>query len=139
MGWEYAEMQYSYCAKVYLRFLWAYPCHPASLYRSYSLRFLLIVLRSYFTRSGSVEGLCAHYGITISTLNRWLCLFRQQKELWLGVLEDRSVPAVPFIDAMDVPLLKAFFLAFRFSYLESPRVTDPEMPPRKQQHPGSIT
>ena len=103
-------------------------------YRSYSLRFLLLVLRAYFTRPGSVEGLCDHYGITISML-----YFQQQKALWLGMLEDLFVPAVPFIDAMDVTLLKEFFLAFRFSYLESPRVTDPEMPPRKQQHPGSIT
>lgn len=108
-------------------------------YRSYSLRFLLLVLRAYFTRPGSVEGLCDHYGITISMLYRWLRLFQQQKALWLGMLEDLFVPAVPFIDAMDVTLLKEFFLAFRFSYLESPRVTDPEMPPRKQQHPGSIT
>lgn len=53
-------------------------------YRSYSLRFLLIVLRAYFTRPGSVERLCDHYGITISMLYRWLRLFQQQKALWLG-------------------------------------------------------
>lgn len=53
-------------------------------YKSYSLRFLLIVLRAYFVRTGSVERLCEHYGITISMLYRWLHLFEQQKALWLG-------------------------------------------------------
>lgn len=108
-------------------------------YKSYSLRFLLLVLRSYFTRCSSVESVCGHYGISISMLYRWLHLFRQQKALWLGALENMSVPAVPFIDSMDGMFLKDFFLAFHFSYLESLRGTDPEPPLRQPHRPGSIT
>lgn len=108
-------------------------------YKSYSLRFLLIVLRAYFIRSCSVERICDYYGITISMLYRWMHLFQQQKALWLGVLENISVLAVPFIDSMNGIFLKDFFLAFCFSYLESLHGTDPEMLSRQSHHPGSIT
>lgn len=108
-------------------------------YRSYSLRFLLIVLRAYFIRSGSVEHLCGHYGITISMLYRFLRLFQQQKALWLGVLEDMSAVAASWIDSMDGRLLKDFFLAFCFSFMESPRITDLEMLSRQPRYPDGIT
>lgn len=108
-------------------------------YKSYSLRFVLIVLRAYFIRSVSVERVCDHYGISISMLYRWLHLFRQQKELWLGVLENMSVPTVPFIDSMDGVLLKDFFLAFHFSYLEALHGADPEMLSGQSCYPGGIT
>lgn len=114
---------------------------PACLvpYKSYSLRFLLIVLRAYFVRTGSVERLCEYYGITISMLYRWLDLFKQQKALWLGVLEDMSVQPAAFLDSLDGMMLKDFFLAFRFSCMESFHVTDPEMPSRRHPGRGSIT
>ncbi len=108
-------------------------------YKSYSLRFLLIVLRAYLTRPCSVERICDHYGITISMLYRWRNLFRQQKELWSGVLDAMSVRPVPFIDSMDGALLKEFFLAFRFSYLESPHSTNAELPSQHPHPAGSIT
>lgn len=108
-------------------------------YKSYSLRFVLMVLRAYFIRSVSVERVCEHYGITISMLYRWLHLFRQQKALWLGALENMSVPSVPFIDSMDGMFLKDFFLAFRFSYLEVLHGADLEPLSGQSCHPGSIT
>lgn len=80
-----------------------------------------------------------YYGITISMLYRWMHLFQQQKALWLGVLENISVLAVPFIDSMNGIFLKDFFLAFCFAYLESLHGTDPEMLSRQSHHPGSIT
>ena len=99
--------------------------------KSYSLRFVLIVLRSYYVRSCSVEKICGHYGITISMFYRWLHLFQQQKELWLGILENMSARAVSFIDSMDGVLLRDFFRAFRFSYLEAVHGTD-QGPPSGQ-------
>lgn len=87
-------------------------------YKSYSLRFLLIVLWAYFIRTCPVEHICAHYGITISMLYRWLQLFRQHKGLWLGMLKNMSVLPVPFINSMDSTLLEGFFQTFRFSYPE---------------------
>lgn len=108
-------------------------------YKSYSLRFLLLVLRAYFIHSRSVEQICDHYGITISMLYRWLHLFRQQKALWLGVLENGIVPPVSFLDSINGTLLNDFFLTFRFSYLELPHSTDPELLLRPPSHSGSIT
>lgn len=70
---------------------------------------------------------------------RWIHLFRQQKALWLGVLENMAVPAAPFIDSVDGVLLKNFFLAFRFSYMEALHGTDPEMLSPQPCHPGGIT
>lgn len=96
-------------------------------YKSYSLRFLLIVLRAYFIRSCPVEQICAYYGITISMLYRWLQLFQQHKGLWLGELENMSTPPVSFIDSISGILLKEFFRAFCFSYLETICGMDPEM------------
>ncbi len=62
---------------------------------------------------------------------RWLHLFQQQKELWLGILENMSARAVSFIDSMDGVLLRDFFRAFRFSYLEAVHGTD-QGPPSGQ-------
>jgi len=108
-------------------------------YKSYSLRFLLIVLRTYFIRSCPVEQICAYYGITVSMLYRWLRLFQQQKELWLGVMENMSTPPVLFIDSMSGILLEEFFRAFCFSYLETMCGIDPEMLSRQPCRPKGIT
>ncbi len=70
---------------------------------------------------------------------RWIHLFRKQKALWLGVLENMAVPAAPFIDSVDGVLLKNFFLAFRFSYMEALHGADPETLPSQPCHPGGIT
>ena len=85
-------------------------------YRSYSLRFLLTVLRAYFIRTCPVEQICSRYGITVSTLYRFVQLFREQKALWLGVLEDAAVDGVNFIDLMDGTFVRDFFSAFCFSF-----------------------
>lgn len=108
-------------------------------YKSYSLRFLLSVLRAYFIRSCPVEQICARYGITIAMLYRWLHLFQRHKELWLGVLENMSARPVHFIDRMEGILLEKFFQAFRFSYLEGTRSLDLEMLSQKSCHLKGVT
>lgn len=108
-------------------------------YRSYSLRFLLVVLRAYFIRVCSVEQICIRYGITISMLYRWIRLFRKQKEIWLGVLESAAVQPAAFIDSTDGLLLKEFFFAFRFSYLESPHGISLSPPSQLHHRPGCFT
>lgn len=86
-------------------------------YRSYSLRFLLTVLRSYYTWAYPVEQVCSLYGITVSMLYRIVQLFGEQKALWLGVLEDRTVSSESFISHMDGVFVRDFFHAYRFSFL----------------------
>lgn len=108
-------------------------------YRSYSLRFLLIVLRSYFIRTCPVEQLCIRYGITVSMLYRWLHLFLRQKELWFGVLENATTRSSAFILSMDGVLLRDFFSAFHFSLLESLHSADLSLPSGQSNCLGSIT
>ena len=40
-------------------------------YSSYSLRFILLVLRDYFLRKACVQKICERAGISVSTLYRW--------------------------------------------------------------------
>ena len=87
-------------------------------YKTYSLRFILIVLRSYFLRVWPVEQLCERYGISISTLYRWLKLFKRHKALFLGVLEDAGMSCPSFLEGLEGSFLKDFYQTFRFSFLE---------------------
>gem|GEM_PF-5667824 len=67
-------------------------------YRSYSLRFILTLLRYYFLRQYTVQQLCEVYGIAVSTLYAWKQLFFHQKAVWLGVLTDLSLTNRTFLD-----------------------------------------
>lgn len=108
-------------------------------YRSYSLRFILLALREYFLHSRTVEQICDHFGISASTLYRWRQLFKQQKCLWLGVLEDLAEQSVQFLEELDIKMLGEFQKAFCFSFLECPHVTDQEMPSGNEKKGDGIT
>lgn len=108
-------------------------------YRSYALRFILIVLRDYFIRVSSVEQLCRKYAVSTSTLYRWIRLFQCQKALWLGVLEDGALCAGGFLAGLDGAFLQDFYQSFHFSFLESFHRTDMEPPSRNGVRMGGIT
>ncbi len=92
-------------------------------YSSYSLRFILVVLRDYFLGRTCVEKLCSRAGIAVSTLYRWKALFLAHKALWLGVLEDMRTSAKTFLKNMDGVLLQGFFRKFLVSFLQRLRGT----------------
>ena len=48
-------------------------------YESYSILFILTVLRNYYTRSDSIQEICDKYQIAISTFYRWKHLFHKHK------------------------------------------------------------
>ena len=87
-------------------------------YSSYSLRFILVVLRDHFLGRTCVQKLCSNAGIAVSTLYRWKALFLAHKALWLGILEDLRTSAKTFLQNMDGILLRGFFQTFRFSFLQ---------------------
>lgn len=99
-------------------------------YSSYSLRFILLVLRDYFLGRACVQKICERAGISVSTLYRWKALFLAHKALWMGVLEDMGTPAETFMDRMDGTLLQGFCRKFLFSFLQHPRGASPN-PPRE--------
>ena len=95
-------------------------------YQSYSLLFILSVLKDYFTRTLSVESICLKYEISVSTLYSWKSLFLKEKKVWLGLLLDFCTPPLDFIVSFfsegknDSYLykLKDFFLIANTSFLQ---------------------
>jgi len=89
-------------------------------YSSYSLAFILKVLRSYFFRSCSVEVLCANYLIAVSTLYSWIKLFHLHKRLWLGLLNNLQISSTDFLDTLlssDFPS-DTFVSSTGFSFMQ---------------------
>lgn len=95
-------------------------------YQSYSLLFILSVLKDYFTRNLSVESICIKYEISVSTLYSWKNLFLREKKVWLGLLVDLCTQPLDFIESFfsegknDSYLykLKDFFLIANTSFMQ---------------------
>ena len=93
-------------------------------YSGYGLFFILRVLSEYFLRISTVERLCERFSITLFQLQRWLDLFRAQKEEWLGVLSSMETSAFPFLKALLTQtaysdFASAFVRRFAKSFLQS--------------------
>jgi len=69
-------------------------------YSSYSLLFILQVLRDYFSPRLTVHALCNKYQIATSTLYAWKRLFLIHKTLWLGILQNIYQTAIDFLSSM---------------------------------------
>ena len=96
-------------------------------YRSYSLRFILTVLYSYFRKQKTVEEICSRFCIQPSTLYAWKKLFMRQKEAWLGVLNSLYRSGISFVEEFTGKDLLEFYERFRFSFLERIPGTDREV------------
>jgi len=92
---------------------------------SYSLRFVLHVLRAYFNRNCTVEIMCERFGISISTFYDWRKLFKEHANLWLSALHriyQVSIQAIDTFENIDkLPFL--FFRRYGFSFLQSGQTT----------------
>lgn len=69
-------------------------------YGSYSLLFVLNVLRDYYLCSSTVRAICDKYQIATSTLYAWKKLFLVHKKLWLGFLEDAYQNSIEFLSSL---------------------------------------
>ena len=65
---------------------------------SYSLSFILTVLRVYFLGSKTIYSICNYFQIAVSTLYEWIKIFKKDKLIWLGILNDASHQPIKFID-----------------------------------------
>lgn len=92
-------------------------------YQSYSFLFIIQVMRDYFTGSLNVVGICAKYGITVSTIYSWKKLFLRHKKVWLGLLVDACTTSIHFLNSLFtgglLHNLKEFFLMAGVSFLQS--------------------
>jgi len=90
-------------------------------FASYSLKFVLHVLKAYLCRTGTVARLCESFAISISTLYKWIHLFREHANLLLSSLDQIqwiNKKALTFIlDKMALPWF--FFNRFQFSFLQN--------------------
>lgn len=89
-------------------------------YSSYSLTFVLTVLRTHFLGNKTVETLCHSFQISASTLYAWIKLLYRHKRLWLGLLKNAEVSVDSFLDGiLDMPFsTKFFFNTYKFSFLQ---------------------
>lgn len=92
---------------------------------SYSLTFILKVLRAKFLGGKTVLALCEYFQISVSTLYSWIKLFHNQKQVWLGILVDATYPPLSFIeDLLNLNLrVSSFFNITQGSFLQPYRTT----------------
>jgi len=91
-------------------------------YQSYSLFFILAVLRDYFGGTITVQNISEKYDISVTTLYAWKKLFLKQKKIWLGMLEDAYTLSSKFLNSFFTGNLihnfREFFLTAGVSFLQ---------------------
>jgi hypothetical protein len=92
---------------------------------SYSLSFILKVLRAYFLGKRTVVSLCSHFQISVSTLYAWIHLFKKQKSLWLGILKNAQVSSHGFLNLIlsDKTFTDSFHSTFKISFMQNFKTT----------------
>jgi hypothetical protein len=88
---------------------------------SYSLFFVLAVLRLYYLKCFTVDKLCEKFMISISTLYHWIKLFRLHKRLWLDVINHAVTSDMIFLSDLENKgsFLKLFFLKTGRSFMQT--------------------
>ena len=67
-------------------------------YMSFSFQFTISIIHDYLIHKfHSVEAMCTHYGIAVSTFYRIFKKFKEHKKLWLGLLEDSVQSSLSFV------------------------------------------
>jgi transposase-like protein len=67
-------------------------------YMSFSFKFTVSLIHAYLVHKyHSVEVMCEHYGIAISTFYRILKKFKEHKQIWLGLLDDQLISNLSFV------------------------------------------
>jgi len=91
-------------------------------YKSYSILFIMMVLKAYYFKKETVTALCSRYGISVSTLYAWKKRYLAHKTLNLGKLAKYFYPEDPHLsepcNICFTPFLYDFFSRFGFSFLQ---------------------
>lgn len=67
-------------------------------YMSFSFKFTVSIIHDYLVHKyHSVEAMCEHYQIAISTFYRILNNFKLHKQIWLGLLQDKLISNLSFV------------------------------------------
>lgn len=91
-------------------------------YKSYSILFIMLVLRASILRTDSVASLCARYGISTSTFYSWKKRYCTHKSLHLDKIEKYLFEKDPHLTGKTpiyaTSFLYDFFRRFCFSFLQ---------------------
>lgn len=92
---------------------------------SYTLSFVLTILRAYFLGSKTITSLCDFFQISVSTLYDWIKLFKVQKHVWLGILTDAALSPIKFIDEIlsHQISVSSFYSISKNSFLQNFKTT----------------
>ncbi|MCL2112307.1 MAG: DUF6431 domain-containing protein [Clostridiales bacterium] len=92
-------------------------------YSPYSLPFMLAALIAYYERAMTVEKICAHFGIAVSTIYDWKARMTFHKDLMLGLLISRKAPSLGFLRSLIrscrlSDTLRRFYHSHSFSFMQ---------------------
>lgn len=101
-------------------------------HKSYSILYIMLVLRAYFLRTESVEAICERYGIAVSTLYRWKKRFCTHKSLKLDKLQKYFFKSDPYLtqpcNICATSFLYDFYNTFGFSFLQYSKAAQSHSP-----------
>lgn len=66
-------------------------------YSSYGLIFILRLLGQYLAGRFTIEQICERYHVPAKQFYKWLSLWKEFKQEWLGILSDQETPNVSFL------------------------------------------
>jgi len=100
---------------------------------SYSIIFIMLVLRACLLRTESVTEVCAHYGIAVSTYYRWKDRYCTHKSLCLDKIEKFIYWEDPYLNQQDVRICfisfpHDFYNRFGFSFLQYSKTAESHGP-----------
>jgi len=101
-------------------------------HKSYSILFIIQVLRASIVRKESVQALCKRYGISVSTYYRWKNTYRTHKSLNVNKIEKYFFEKDPHltenINICTCSLLYDFYNRFGFSLLQYSKAAESHSP-----------
>lgn len=88
---------------------------------SYTITFILSVLKAYLLHESTVAEICAHYQIAVSTLYSWIHLFTSRYNSWVPILQRiREISSHAIDHIMSVEAFPSvFFKRFHFHFLQT--------------------
>ena len=101
-------------------------------HKSYSILYIMLVLRACMLRTVSVEAVCERYSVSVSTYYRWKATYRSHKSLNIGKIEKYFFEKDPHLtDSYNIcftDFLYDFFSQFGFSFLQYSKAAESHSP-----------
>ena len=101
-------------------------------HKSYSILYIMLVLRAVMLRTESVAAVCRRYGVAVSTYYRWKKRYCTYKSLNLGALEKYFYEKDPHllkpVHICFTNFLYKFYKRYGFSFLQHSKTAESRSP-----------